>query len=563
MIWTAIPTSGATALGLVPNGPLLTITPDGSRIVYRGVGQILVRALDQFEPLALTGLGAPVGLFTAPDGQSVGFFDGATSLKRVAITGGPAVTIVALLDGPPRGATWSADDTIVYATGSRGLKRVSAAGGEVTNLTTPARERGEDSHLWPEFLPDGHTVLFTISALSGGRDAAQIAALDLRTGTQTVLLRGGSHARYVPTGHLVYGASGGLRAIAFDLDRLVAFGTPVPVLGSVATNAIGGIEVAVARNGTLAYLSGASFVPLAHRTLVWVDRQGREEPLDAPPRAYLQPRLSPDGTRVAIVSADEDQDLWIWDVARKKLNQLTFDSALDASPLWMPDSQRLLFSSTRAGASNLYVQAADGSGSMRRLTESPNPQFATGVTPDGTRVVLFEATRAQSRDLRLLTLAPALQVAPLLETSFEERNGAVSLDGRWLAYESNRSGRYEIYVQPFTSGSEGLWKISAAGGVQPLWAPRGGELFYLAPDGALNGVAIDARGGSWATGATTRLLEGRYFTGAGNVGRQYDVTTDGQRFLRIKDDPANADSSTQIIVIQNWFEELKSKVPTK
>jgi Tol biopolymer transport system component len=294
-----------------------------------------------------------------------------------------------------------------------------------------------------------------------------------------------------------------------------------------------------------------------------VDRQGRDEPLDAQPRAYYQPRLSPDGTRVAIASADEEQDLWIWDVARKKLNQLTFNSALDLAPLWTPDSQRLVFSSARAGAPNLYVQPADGTGSERRLTDSPNPQFATGVTPDGTRVVFFEATPTQSRNLRLLTLTPAPQVAPLVETSFEERNGVVSSDGRWLAYESNRSGRFEIYVQPFISGGEGLWKISTAGGVQPLWSPPGRELFYLAPDGALNGVSVEARGATWSNGAPSRLLEGRYFTGAGNVSRQYDVTADGQRFLRIKDDPANADSSAQIIVVLNWTEELKRLVPTR
>ena len=302
MIRTAIPTAGAMALGVGLNGQHLTLTPDGSRVVYRGAGQILVRALDRLEPTVLPGLGAPLGLFSAPDSQWVGFFDGFSSLKKVAITGGPAVTL-ATLDGSPRGATWGADGTIVFATNTltTGLQRVAAAGGEVTVLTTPDRARGEADHVLPEFLPDGRTLLFTITAVSGGLDAAQIAVLDLQTGTRTVLLHGGSHARYVPTGHLVYGAGGTLRAVAFDVSRLAVVGTPAPVLASVAMTGAGTVEAAVARNGTLAYLSGSAFAALAQRTLVWVDRQGREEPLAAPPGAYQQPRLSPDGTRVALV----------------------------------------------------------------------------------------------------------------------------------------------------------------------------------------------------------------------------------------------------------------------
>ena len=152
---------------------------------------------------------------------------------------------------------------------------------------------------------------------------------------------------------------------------------------------------------------------------------------------------------------------------------------------------------------------------------------------------------------------------PLIETRFDERGGVVSPDGRWLAYESNSSGRYEIYVRPFPAVGDGLWKISSAGGVQPLWAPRGRELFYVAPDGALMGVSGEARAASWSAGAPARLLEGRYFTGAGNVIRHYDVTADGQRFLMIKEDPANDAASAQIILVQNWFEELKRLVPTK
>ena len=211
----------------------LAITPDGTRVVYVGANStaLFVRALDQLDATPLTGLGAPSGPFVSPDGQWIGFFDGVTALKKVAITGGPAVTL-GRPGGTAVGASWGPDGTIIFATNDRttGLQRIAAAGGEPTVLTRPNRAGGEDDHLWPEILPGGQAVLFTITATTGGLDQAQVAVLDLRTGTQTVLIRGGSDARYVSSGHLVYAAAGTLRAVAFDLARLAVVGTPVPVL---------------------------------------------------------------------------------------------------------------------------------------------------------------------------------------------------------------------------------------------------------------------------------------------------------------------------------------------
>jgi len=230
VVRTEIVTAGDDALSI--NGPDrdLAITPDGSRIVYRGNNQLLVRALDQLDPVVLKGLGAPRSIFVSPDGRWIGFFDGQAPLKKVAITGGPPVTITKNV-GPSRGATWGPDDTIVYATASldTGLFRVPAAGGESAVLTKPNREAGEGDHLWPEFLPSGRAVLFTILSPSG-LDNAQIAVLDLAAGTYKVVVRGGHHAHYVPSGHLVYGANGTLRAVGFDLDRLEITGTSAPVL---------------------------------------------------------------------------------------------------------------------------------------------------------------------------------------------------------------------------------------------------------------------------------------------------------------------------------------------
>jgi serine/threonine-protein kinase len=471
-------------------------------------------------------------------------------LKKIALTGGPAVTLATLDGNAPRGATWGADDAIIFATtnAATGLQRVGAAGGPTTVLTRPDRAQGEADHFWPELLPGGRAVLFTIRPLIGGIDAAQVAVLDLESGTHTILVRGGSHAHYLPSGlgsakraeresgHLVYAAAGALQAVPFDLDTLETHGMPVPVVPTVVTKPFGAVDAVVGGDGTLAYVSGGNAaVVSASRTLVWVDRQGRETPIPAPPRAYNFPRLSPDGTRVAVFAQDQELDLWLWDLTRRMLTRLTLGSrGLEQTPIWTPDGLRLLFSSDRAGVPNLYVQAADGTGSATRLTDSANPQLPTGITADGTRVIFYELTPTRQRDLRLLRLTPTPRVEPLLETSYEERGGIVSPDGRWLAYESNSSGRFEIEVRPFPNVGAGQWQVSNAGGVQPLWARSGRELFYVTPDGALMTVPVEPRGATWSAGSATTLVEERYYTGAAvNVSRQYDVSPDGQRFLML------------------------------
>ena len=330
---TTISAFGAAALAISRSDRDLTITPDGSRVVYVGnkSTQLFVRALDALEPLAVF-TGAPRGLFVSPDGQWIGFVDNVTTLKKVAVTGGPAVTLTTLDGSGPRGATWGPDDTVIVATnsGATGLQRVDLASGRTTILTRPDRAHGEANHIWPELLPGGGAVLFTIAAVTGGLDAAQVAVLDLQTGTRTILVRGGSHAHYVPSGHLIYGAAGTLRAVAFDLARLETRGTPVLAIPDVVTTPAGGVDAVVAGDGTLAYVLGGGGVGGGQRTLVWVDRQGRETPIPAPAREYFQPRLSPDGTRVAVSALDQELDIWVWDLARTALTRVTFDPGLTA-----------------------------------------------------------------------------------------------------------------------------------------------------------------------------------------------------------------------------------------
>ena len=562
---TAITATGSSALLINNDDANLTVTPDGSRVIYRGTNQLLVRAIDKLDPVALTGLGAARGPFASRDGQWIGFFEQGV-LKKVSITGGSPVTIARVNSTVVRGATWGPDGTIVFAMGTTlsGLQRVPAAGGEPAVVTKPRVEDGEGFHVWPEFLPDGRTVLFTIVPSSGSLEDAQVAALDLAAATYKVLVRGGHHAHYLRSGHLVYGAGGTLRAVAFDLDRLEVIGTPVPVLEQVLTAATGGVNAAFAQNGTLVYvpaLAGAAI----ERSLVWVDRMGREEPIAAPPRAYVYPRISPDGTRVALDIRDRENDVWTWDLRRQTLTRLTFDRSQDENPLWTPDGRHIIFNSARAGVRNLYRQVADGTGTAERLSSSPNPQYPGSISPDGMRLVLDENTSAGGNNLAVLALETSSgtverKTEMLLQTTFSETNGRISPDGRWLSYYSNESGQNQVYVRPFPRIDGGRWQISTAGGTRPVWARNGRELFYLDSDNALTSVIIEATATTFNAGNPKKLFDRSYATTAPGPG--YDVSPDGQRFLMIKEGAGESREVPQyLIVVQNWTEELKRLVP--
>ena len=484
----AIPAFGAAAMTIDQNDRTLAIAPDGLKLAYIGGGntRLFVRAMDQLDATSLAGPGQTREPFFSPDGDWIGFFF-TNRLQKVAVTGGPPVTLVSNLNGASRGATWGADGTIIFATNNSGsgLQQISANGGEPKVLTRPDRTKGERGHFWPEFLPGGQAVLFTI-APAGSIDDALIAVLDLRTGTQKVVIRGGSDAHYVPSGHLVYGVAGTLRAVAFDPARFEATGVPVPVLPQLVTTPTdGAANFAITRDGTLAYLSGGTGSTVG-RTLVWVDRQGREELIKMPVRAYVIPRISPDGRHVASDVRDQQGDIWIWDFARGTLTRSTLDPGADGYPVWTPNGRRLIFGSERThpGIANVFWQAADGTSPAESLTQGDRPQTPWSISPDGT-LLLF----GEGGDLASVSLESEHRVQMLTKTPSTERNGEISPDGRWIAYESDESGQFEIYVRPFPKIDTGRWQISTAGGTRPVWAKNGQELFYMAPLGALMSCA--------------------------------------------------------------------------
>jgi serine/threonine-protein kinase len=563
-----ITTSGATAITTSGIDSDVAITPDGSRIVYGGSNQLLVRALDELEPAVLTGFGGPSGfgnprsIFISPDGQWVGFFAG-SAMQKVAITGGPAVRITAT-DGQPRGATWGPDGTIIFATfaPATGLQRVSAAGGEPTVLTRPDRERGERDHWWPEFLPGGNAVLFTVVSGAGGIENHEIAVLDLRTGTSKVLIRGGSHARYVATGHLVYGVTGTLRAAAFDLGRLEVASTPAPVLEGVMTTAMGAANAAVASNGSLVYLAGRAG-GASQRTVVSVDRQGRGSPLPGlPPDSYRDVRVSPDGARLALATPT---DVWTYDALRATRSRLTTNPAQNRSPLWTPDGQRIIFTSTRGGHPELFWRPADGTGRDERLFARSH-QFldvlASGFSADGKHLLFSEVSPSGQSAISRMAIEQPSEGEVVLKNEFSASFPAVSPDGRWMAYMSNTSGRAEIYVERYPQlGSRQL--ISTDGGQRPLWSRDGRELFFHSLDGRQM-LAVPIQSGLTLQAGRPQVLFDAAMSIEGVGVRPYDVGREGRFFIiRGVQTDGGGGAPSNIIVVLNWLEELKRLVPMR
>ncbi|HUE76937.1 MAG TPA: protein kinase [Longimicrobiales bacterium] len=554
----------------------IALSPDGRYLAYQSRGRLMLRAFDELDAVPLSSVTGGRTPFFSPDSRWIGFFDGG-DLKKVAVTGEPVITLLREL-GSPEGGTWGDDGSIIISSedDNIGLMRVSADGGEATALTrTDAAPRG---HKTPSLLPGGRGVLFTISG--NAPEDRQLAVLDLKSGQQKTLLRGGIAAEYLDTGHLVYAtvgsqgsnALGTLWVVAFDLGRLELRGEPVRVSETLQIDILSAANYAVSRTGVLAYVPA----PARTRSFVWVDRKGQETAIRAlPPRPYSTMALSPDGTRLAFAIEDGEFDIWTWDFARESLTRLTFGPSFDFLPKWTPDGRRIVFQSNRAGSPNIFSVAADGSGPVERLTTSNNDQYPNSITPDGTALLFcelrpktgFDILRlpivAEPRGAGSATLSDERRSEPtaLVSTPSAEYAANISPDGRYFAYQSAESGgRFAIYVRPYPDAAQGRWQISTEGGSAPVWARTGRELFYLDESNTLMVVPIQTSGPHFSAGRPAKVLDTKY----SGAFYSYDVTPDGLRFLMMKESTAGArEHPPSMVVVLNWFEELRRRVPTQ
>jgi serine/threonine-protein kinase len=543
---------------LIADTSSVAISRDGRVVVYQvfdRIGYRLIRRSisSELEGKPIGDLGATEPFFS-PDGEWVGFRLGGV-LKKVSVGGGPSEQI-ATLPNSFAGAFWAADGTILLGGEAAGLQRVSKTG-DVTPLHKPSNGR---SVLWPQMLPGERAVIYTERASPTSMDD-ELTVLDLQTGRAKPLFPGFA-GHYVPSGHLVFLKDDKIWAVAFDPVRLESHGTPKIVREDVRREASGRfMGTAVADDaGTLVYAMPQG---LPQRNLVWRRRdQGVDQPVaKSEARAYANPRVSPDGKWIAVSIREGVSHIWIWDVERSHLKQLTSDTRGNQMEAWFPDSKRLAFSQAAAQHPEVYWQAADGSGRPLPLSESSSSVWPVTVSQAG--IVLESHGDGPAVGSDVLLLRPGRKdPESLLPTSATERNPDVSPDGRFLAFESDRTtGQFEIYVRPFPNVQESEWPITKGrGGVAPRWSPDGRELFYWKQAGStvsIMAIPVVQRPSFQVIGEPRELFHGTYAIGSWD--RNYDVAKDG-RFLLMKDAGSTRD---QIAIVQNWLEKLKTLVPTK
>jgi eukaryotic-like serine/threonine-protein kinase len=540
--------------------PLIAISPDASLVAYVANGRLFLRRQDRVEVSAVAGTeGAPSTPFFSPDGQFLGYFDFAEGeLRRVPVGGGTPVAIAKSTN--VFGARWESDDTIVYGADT-GIWRVPARGGTPEQLVEISE--GERAHA-PQLLPGGDAVLFTLRPGTGSVQwrKSQIVVQSLRSGERK-MIHAGRDARYLPTGHIVYAADATLFAMGFDIGRLEAIGAPIPVAEGVrfATSFPGMTGTAnydVSSEGVLVYVRGPAAAPVS-RQLVAVDRSGKAEPLVAEMHDYWRPRISPDGSRVAVeVDDDSGAQLFIIDLRSGTSTSLNTGGINVYCCSWTSDGRFVIYREDREDKYGLYQQSPDGSDSPQLLYRATEDLMPGDVSRNG--VLVFASGEQTGRRSILTMRLGEARATPFLATAALEHMPAFSPDGRWIAYASNESGRSEIYVRSYPPSDGPSRRISDGGGTAPLWSPQGSELFYRSASG--NMMAVPLRPDTAIPAGRAQELfrvEGR-FRMSGNTAA-YDIEPNGRRFIMVTQ-PVNAQPARQqIVVVLNWFEELKRLVP--
>ncbi len=562
---------------------VVALSPDGTRLVYVANEQLYLRALNQLTAVLISGTEGshPSEPMFSPDGQWVAFWSN-NELRKVPVTGGTPVTLCAAQN--PNGASWVGDRILLGQNTPRGIVEVPANGGTPKLLVTVDEKKGEWAH-GPQLVAGGRAVLFTLRTGAPGAawDDSAIVVHELATGQRTVLVNGGTDARVLPTGHLVYSREATLFAVLFDEARLVVAGGAVPVqqgIQQAALGSSGAAQRAWSDAGAFVFVPGSTTA--FDRALVWINRQGQEQGANLPNRGYGfgggSFRVSPDGARIAVLvtpttagsgagagagnaaPAGGGDDIWVGDMARGTLARLTFTGQV-TSLVWTPDSRRVCY--TRGD--EVFCQAADGSGQAQAMFKAEGLREVRSISPDGTRMLAMANLSKTRNDIMVTTIGPPSETRALIQTTHDESQPAISPDGRWVAYTSTESGRTEVYVRPFPAVDQGRWQISTDGGFEARWARNGRELFFIRGGFGANLVLLSASVQPWPVflPGTPAVVMTRP---QGTTSFAYDVAPDGRFLFHAPASTAGTSQAAarpQMVVVQNWFEELKARVPVK
>lgn len=529
-----------------------TISPDGRTLAFiatsEGKTQLWVRPLNATTAKPLAAATPTNWPFWSPDSRFIAFFHEG-KLKKIAPTGGTAETIC---DATILGGAWNQEGIILFATGvASGIKRISANGGAVTQVTTIDSARGEITHQFPVFLPDGQHFLFFARNTDPAKSCVYLASLEGDAPRQLMLADSRTVAVAVnpavkDEGWLLFTRQDKLLAQPFDFRRKELVGERVQLAAQLLVDPFGAGKFSVAANGTLVYLEGS-----AERQFRWLDRTGKRIATVGQPGLWSAHQLSPDEQRL-VVGRRESQalttDLYLWDLARGTETRFTFDPRNDLQSIWSPDGSRIVWASDREGVYNLYQKAASGAGQDEVLLRSPYGKFPLSWSADGRFLLFYEANRQTRADLWVLPMEGERQPWPWLNTPANETFAAFSPDSKWIAYQSDESGRHEIYVQAFAPGapaSGGKVQLSTGGGQFPSWRRDGRELYYYSPDNKL--MAVDVKLGAEVKAGVPREL----FT----IFNSFEAAHDGQRFL-VQEGVADT-AVPPFTVVLNWMAEVK------
>ena len=536
--------------------PLVAISPDGRSVAFTGRDQLYRRDMEHLEVVPIPGTAGANTPSFSPDGRWLVFQRG--GLEKVSMAGGPTQR---LCESNARGISWGFDDTIVFGTVGGGLWRVQASGADCRQLTTLEEDTAE--HWRPDILPDGAAAVFTV--WSGSLDTAQLAVVNLATGEHSLLGVGGTYPRYAHTGHLIFARASSLWAVAFDADARQVIGDPVPVLEGVSVVATSGAaQFELTDTGSLLYMPSRGESAEGH-AMVWVDRDGNEEPLPAPMRVYRDPAISPDGTKIAVTIDEENNDVYVWDISREALSRFTFSDANDSTPVWSADGTRLAFASDRDGW-GLYAKAAAGTGAIELLAATGERTSVMSWSDDNR--IAFQGM-AESGVLALDDASAAPDLL-LRDDNRQELRPSLSPDGRWLAYESEEVDAYNVVVRPFPISGDAQWQVSVGWGGEPHWGADGKELFFLGPDSrtSLGGTAIHVvqieTEPTFSHSPPQPLFDVEPYR-MPRWPRRFAVSPDGTRFLLMKPVGAandDAPDSPGLVIVLNWLDELAAMVPS-